>query len=680
MARQWDSQEHDQPQVIEPRALKPIESVDAETPASLTSRATPTSDTTASRATSRRYAFGQPVRLWLYVGVLVAGGLAVVFGPLRLAAPIATTLVPGIPWWAVGLLAMAGELASVELPIHRTNVVLSLNDAVIVIALMGTGPFVTALAVTVSLALVQAAQRRKAERVIFNFGAQLLAVPVYYVVLHTLVEPGAIFSLRSVSGYLVAVTVVSAVSNIEVLAAMYLSEADASVIREGLVFSTPAGALIALGTAVIAMVILVMIVAAPAVLLTLPILVLLTVAAYRAQISASPPADRHREPLRGVPNSQPLQQRCRRRRRLSQSHRGDVPCIAGGIDPAPAVPENPALLTRCVDGVAVDVMAAVTVESLPTGLVETLAASDILVTKKLGLDTPLARYLASGDRPMAMAVALPGAGDARSLGYLVVGQRNKFVGDFQRTDLQLLGTLAEQLAAALQNGRLHEDLALLAGAQDELERRAFHDPLTDLANRALIIEHIEGAFHRAERSGDLIFLLYVDLDGFKGVNDTLGHDAGDELLVKVASRLNECVRNTDTVAARWRRRVRDLVGTSDVAPGCTRCRPTDCRAHGKPISSCQRHRGDRCVGWHRLQRCGWEVRRATDQGGRCRDVRRQEVRKGTSFSRDLSADHLGSERTGRPGRAAGSRLACRTTKVPSTRTCRMPDEGRVLEA
>ena len=74
-----------------------------------------------------------------------------------------------------------------------------------------------------------------------------------------------------------------------------------------------------------------------------------------------------------------------------------------------------------MDGVAVEVMEATPVESLPTDLVEALAASDILVTKRLGLDTPLARYLAAGDRPMAMGVALPGADGARSLGYLVVG-------------------------------------------------------------------------------------------------------------------------------------------------------------------------------------------------------------------------------------------------------------------
>jgi diguanylate cyclase (GGDEF)-like protein len=95
---------------------------------------------------------------------------------------------------------------------------------------------------------------------------------------------------------------------------------------------------------------------------------------------------------------------------------------------------------------------------------------------------------------------------------------------------------------------LHEDLALLEGAQDELVHKAFHDPLTGLANRALFVDHIDGAYHRAARAGNLVFLLYIDLDEFKKINDTFGHGAGDELLVQVAGRLNACVRATDTVA------------------------------------------------------------------------------------------------------------------------------------
>lgn len=500
------------------------------------------------RAAPHRRAFGQPVRLWLYVGLLLAGGLAVVFGPVRLASGIASYQVASIPWWAIFLLATAGELANVELPIRKTNVVLTLNDAVIIIAVMGTGPFVTALAMAFSLGVVQAAQRQKAVQVIFNFGAQLLATPLYYVVLRVMVQPGAIFSLRSVVGYLLTVTLVSEVSNLEIFAAMYLSEADITVVTKGLVFSTPVVVFIALGNAVIAMMILVMMVAAPVVLLTLPIPVLLAVAAYRAQIA-------RRRQQTDIENLFAATRILNYSKSVTSGAVDFLNHIAAmfhaklvELTLLPAAPEHPALVTRTVDGVAADVMTTTSVESLPAGLGKALAKENILVSRRSGLDSPLARYLGTGYGPTGMGVALPGAEGAPPLGYLVVGQRNKFVGDFQQTDLQLLGTLAKQLAVALQNGRLHQDLAQLAGAQDELVRKAFHDPLTGLANRALFVDHTENAFRRARRTQSLVFLLYIDLDGFKRINDTLGHGAGDELLIKVAERLNNCVRDTDTVA------------------------------------------------------------------------------------------------------------------------------------
>lgn len=85
-------------------------------------------------------------------------------------------------------------------------------------------------------------------------------------------------------------------------------------------------------------------------------------------------------------------------------------------------------------------------------------------------------------------------------------------------------------------------------AEEELTRRATHDPLTGLPNRALIRERVSNALQRSRRSGQSVVLLFVDLDGFKLINDSHGHEAGDELLKTVASRLIEQVRPGDTVA------------------------------------------------------------------------------------------------------------------------------------
>jgi diguanylate cyclase (GGDEF)-like protein/PAS domain S-box-containing protein len=82
----------------------------------------------------------------------------------------------------------------------------------------------------------------------------------------------------------------------------------------------------------------------------------------------------------------------------------------------------------------------------------------------------------------------------------------------------------------------------------QLTHRAFHDPLTELANRALFVDRLEHALRRRRRAPDTLALLFLDLDDFKNVNDSLGHETGDRLLAAVSQRLLESARPGDTVA------------------------------------------------------------------------------------------------------------------------------------
>ncbi len=84
--------------------------------------------------------------------------------------------------------------------------------------------------------------------------------------------------------------------------------------------------------------------------------------------------------------------------------------------------------------------------------------------------------------------------------------------------------------------------------ESQLRDRALHDPLTGLPNRALFLDRIAQALQRAARHDELVSVAFVDLDDFKSINDTLGHAAGDELLVGVADRLRSTLRGMDTAA------------------------------------------------------------------------------------------------------------------------------------
>lgn len=172
-------------------------------------------------------------------------------------------------------------------------------------------------------------------------------------------------------------------------------------------------------------------------------------------------------------------------------------------------------------------------------------------------DFPLTRRVVEGQRietvsaddpdadPAELRVLLEDGGTALLMVPLVV--RGQTIGlaeitragaGFRPAEIAVASSAASEAAMALENARLHE----------ELRRQAFHDGLTRLANRALFTDRLEHALARTGRGPGRVAVLFGDIDGFKAVNDQLGHVRGDQALVAIAERISGCLRTGDTVA------------------------------------------------------------------------------------------------------------------------------------
>jgi diguanylate cyclase (GGDEF)-like protein len=151
-------------------------------------------------------------------------------------------------------------------------------------------------------------------------------------------------------------------------------------------------------------------------------------------------------------------------------------------------------------------------------------------------DPVLREWLRAQGFTDAMATLLQGEG--MLLGTLIVANRMNGVGTFDNDDLHLFDAFAAQTSVAVQNTRLGH----------RLRQQAFHDTMTDLANRALFMDRLEHALTRRERHDESLAVMFLDLDDFKEINDSLGHMAGDELLARVADRLKLVLRASDTAA------------------------------------------------------------------------------------------------------------------------------------
>ena len=142
----------------------------------------------------------------------------------------------------------------------------------------------------------------------------------------------------------------------------------------------------------------------------------------------------------------------------------------------------------------------------------------------------------------------PLVGESGVIGALTIINRLGEGTNFEADDLRLLETVANQAAVALENGQLEQSLHELSRLKEELRHQAYHDSLTGLPNRPAFVEEVELRLAGLPVGAIAPVVVFLDLDDFKIVNDTLGHAAGDQLLMAVADRIGEQLRPDDLVA------------------------------------------------------------------------------------------------------------------------------------
>lgn len=204
---------------------------------------------------------------------------------------------------------------------------------------------------------------------------------------------------------------------------------------------------------------------------------------------------------------------------------------------------------RFVAAVGFD-LAALAPLRFPPDAISEPAAQDVTRVPRLlphVLDDPAVRAAFEAAGPtaaIAATLSVPIVVAGRATAYL---QLNSFRdGSAFGEDSLEAGRLLGDLVGALVQ-RLDLERVLLE-ERAKLDHLAHHDPLTGLPNRVLLADRLERALARDARTGHATALMVVDLDGFKSVNDTFGHAAGDELLAALARRLSEVLRGADTVA------------------------------------------------------------------------------------------------------------------------------------
>ena len=483
-------------------------------------------------------------RIALLVAVLAAGagalGLTVV---PHLPSPTTALHLPWIAWVAAFAVS---EVLVVHIQLQRDSHSFSLTDLVLVAGLYLLEPAALITAQVAGVALVLVLHRRQfGMKLAFNVAEYSLQGVLATIVFGTLGRATALAGAWDWVAALAAVAVSTATACACIYAVMRVSEASLTIreLPRMLALSLP----FALGVAAIGLLAATTAAQNPASLVLLALPSGLLIAAYRAYAKAREQQSNLRllhEITSLLYNSDDAPTALTD---FLTAVRGAFRAESAELVLFGEDDDTPPTMSRSRDGEKPVALQLLQRRADADALVAWADETGVLTVRTGTVrDAELDRYATRNALKDAMASVLVTEG--RVQGLLLVTGRLGDVGTFAGSDLALLETFAKHVATSLDRGRLETDLRRVIELQEELRHAAMHDPLTELPNRTLFLDRTQHDLALAGRNGQWPAVLYIDLDGFKPVNDTYGHQAGDLLLKVFAQRLHDCVRTADTAA------------------------------------------------------------------------------------------------------------------------------------
>jgi diguanylate cyclase (GGDEF)-like protein len=481
-------------------------------------------------------------RVWLLN--LALGGAALSLFLLVVVRMPALSVGPSMPWLALAALFYAAEILVVHFQFRREIHTFSLSEIPFVLGLLFATPVEFVLANVAGAALALIIHRRQPPiKLTFNV-AQFALGAVLGVVVFNLLRNGVTApSMTLWAAALMATLVANLVGILTIAVAIALSERRVEIRKLTQVLKF--GLAVGITNTVVVLAAVTFLWQDPEMLWILALPAVLLYLAYRAYMSER---EKH-ESLEFLYESTTILQRTPEldtaivqllghARKMFRAEVAELTLMS-------TAEAREALRTRLGPADESRVMEAVRSTEL-ADVWQRLQATDsgILIRRT---DAEGVSLLANAGYDVRDGLVAPLRGDRGMLGLMVVANRLGDVSTFDDDDVRLLETLARHAGVALENGRLGESLNQLTELKEQLRYQAYHDSLTGLANRALFLERVGEACAAPHRRGDPV-VLFVDLDDFKTVNDSLGHAAGDALLAAVADRLRGCLRPTDLAA------------------------------------------------------------------------------------------------------------------------------------